>query len=162
MNIDPENPVVALCAAGMAVEGDREHARTLFERAWSICRDDYDATIAAHFLARHQPSAAETLDWNERALRHARLVPDGRATEFLASLYLNVGDSYLAVDRLEDAAAAAEHARVNLDAVTEGGYRDFVERGIQRLSDRIASARRTSNSARHADSAVDTYRESPS
>jgi hypothetical protein len=27
MSIDPNNPVVALCAAGMAVEGDAEAAR---------------------------------------------------------------------------------------------------------------------------------------
>ena len=53
----PDNPVVALCAEGMAVEGDREQARALFTRAWAIHRDDYEASIAAHFLARHQTTS---------------------------------------------------------------------------------------------------------
>jgi tetratricopeptide (TPR) repeat protein len=142
MHFDPDNSVVALCAAGMAVEGDAEQARALFERAWSIRRDDYEASIAAHFLARHQPTIAETLAWNEHALRHATTVNDGRTAEFLASLYLNVGDSYLAVGRLADAATAAELADANLAVLPAGGYRDFVERGIRGLAERIAAAAR--------------------
>jgi hypothetical protein len=138
MQFDPDNPVVALCAAGMAVEGDREQARALFERAWSLRRDDYEASIAAHFLARHQPTMAETLAWNEHALRHATAVTDGRTAEFLASLYLNVGDSYLAVGHLADAATAAELAQANLGVLPAGGYRDFVERGIRGLAERVA------------------------
>ena len=43
MNIDPDNPVVALCAAGMAVEGDSSAALALFEQAWLARRDNYDA-----------------------------------------------------------------------------------------------------------------------
>ena len=54
MKIDPDNPVVALCAAGMAVEGDSSAALALFEQAMLGRRDDYDACIAAHFVARHQ------------------------------------------------------------------------------------------------------------
>ena len=142
MHFDPDNPVVALCAAGMAVEGDAEQARVLFERAWSIRRDEYEASIAAHFLARHQPTIAETLAWNEQALRHATTVSDGRTVEFLASLYLNVGDSYLAVGRLADAATAAELADANLSVLPAGGYRDFVARGIRGLAERIAAAER--------------------
>jgi hypothetical protein len=147
MHFDPDNPVVALCAAGMAVEGDREQARALFERAWSIRRDDYEASIAAHFLARHQPTIAETLAWNEHALRHATTVTDGRTVEFLASLYLNVGDSYLAVGRVSDAAAAAELAHANLAVLPAGGYRDFVERGIRGLGERIVAAERDAANA---------------
>src|SRR4051812_19835922 len=141
MHVDPDNPVVALCAAGMAVDGDPEQARALFMRAWSIHRDDYEASIAAHFLARHQPTDEETLAWNERALQHATMVTDGRTTEFLASLYLNVGDSYLATRRPNDAATAARLARASVAALPAGGYRDFVEYGIRRLEDRIAAAR---------------------
>jgi hypothetical protein len=141
MHFDPDNPVVSLCAAGMAVEGDREQARALFTRAWSIHRDDYEASIAAHFLARHQPTGEETLAWNERALQHATMVTDGRTAAFLASLYLNVGDSYLAAYRLDDAAVAARLAHANLAALPAGGYRDFVEYGIRRLDERITATR---------------------
>ena len=72
MNIDPANPVVALCAAGMAIEGDADAARQLFEQAWSARQDDYDASIAAHFLARHQPTVESRVRWNALAAQIGR------------------------------------------------------------------------------------------
>lgn len=66
---DPDNPVMQLCAAGMQVDGEPDKARPLFEQAWNARRDDFDASVAAHFLARHQPTPAATREWNERALR---------------------------------------------------------------------------------------------
>jgi uncharacterized protein HemY len=71
MNMDPNNPVVVLCAAGMAVEGVPGEALALFEQAWDARQDDYDACIAAHFLARQQPTADATQQWNLVAVRHA-------------------------------------------------------------------------------------------
>ena len=87
MTIDPRNPVVALCAAGMAIEGDAVAAMALFEQAWAARTDDYDASIAAHFLARHQATTEQRVHWNALAVAHAEAVPDGRADEFMASLY---------------------------------------------------------------------------
>ena len=52
--IDPHSPVARLCAEGMALEGTPAEAMRRFEAAWSARTDDYDAAIAAHFLARHQ------------------------------------------------------------------------------------------------------------
>src|SRR5207237_820777 len=103
--IDPTNPVVVLCAAGMAVEETPAEARRLFERAWAARRDDYEAAIAAHFLARQQTTPADTLHWNALAVRHAEALPDGRADGFLASLYLNLGDAQA---NLADPAAAGD------------------------------------------------------
>jgi len=48
MPIDPNNPVVALCAAGMTCDGGPAEARSLFEEAWNARRDDYDAAIAGY------------------------------------------------------------------------------------------------------------------
>jgi hypothetical protein len=138
--IDPENPVVALCAAGMQVEGAPDEARRLFEQAWDARRNDYDASIAAHFLARHQPTPADTLRWNLLAVRHAEAVGDERVAEFMASLYLNLGDSYAALGLLTDAAAAAERATMHLAALPAGGYRDFVASGVNRLDARLIDA----------------------
>ena len=135
--MDPGNPVVALCAAGMEREGTPEEARVLFERAWEIRRDDYEASVAAHFLARHQPTPADTLHWNEVALQHALAVPDGRAAELMASLYLNLGDSYLAVGRRKDAATAAERAAACGATLPADGYGELVGRGIRRLQARL-------------------------
>jgi hypothetical protein len=145
MPIDSENPVVELCAAGMAAEGTPAEARRLFEQAWAARRDDYDACIAAHFLARHQGSADSTLHWNVLAVRHAEAVTDGRAAELYASLYLNLGDAHAALGQSEAAAAAVHLASAHLAALPAGGYREFVALGIGRLAQRLglASAPRT-------------------
>ena len=136
-SIDPTNPVVALCAAGMAAEGTPAEARRLFEQAWAARRDDYDAAIAAHFLARHQSTAEETLRWNTRAVRHAEADADGRATQLLASLYLNLGDAQANVGDVEAAAASAQLAADHLAAVPHGGYRELVALGVRRLAARV-------------------------
>ncbi len=137
MIADADNPVVQLCAAGMAIEGDTAAARELFEKAWQLRRDDYDACIAAHFVARHQSTPEETLRWNEIAARHGEAAPADRAASFLASLYLNLGDAHRALGHHRQAAVAAARARAALVHVPEGGYRDFVTHGIDRLEERL-------------------------
>jgi hypothetical protein len=137
--IDPTNPVVALCAAGMQMEGTPEQARRCFEEAWAARRDNYDACIAAHFLARHQPTPSDTLRWNALAVRHAEAVLDGRAAVLMASLYLNLGDSYAMIGDFEAAAAAADKGTASLIALPADGYRDFVEMGIHRLQQRLSA-----------------------
>lgn len=138
MSIDPSNPVVELCIAGIAVEGVPEEARALFARAWAARRDDFDACIAAHYLARHQPTPAETLEWNERALRHALRVTDGRADHFLPSLYLNLADALAGLGHNEEARAATQHAAARLEGLPKNGYREFVAGGVRRLLQRLS------------------------
>jgi hypothetical protein len=133
MSIDPENPIVRLCADGMAVEGDAAAARELFAKAWAMCRDDYDSSIAAHFIARHQATPDGTLRWNALAVRHAEAVGDDRVHDLLASLYLNLGESYRVLGRNEEAAVAVERATAALADLPPDGYRDFVAGGIDRL-----------------------------
>ncbi len=140
MLVDPSNPVVALCAEGMALEGEPARARERFERAWTIRQDDYDACIAAHFLARHQDSSAATLEWNRRALQHAEAVADDRVRPFLPSLLLNLGDSLLAAGHPHEAQHAAERANAALAALPDDGYRAFVARGIEALLARASAA----------------------
>jgi hypothetical protein len=137
---DQTNPVVRLCAEGMAVEGTPAEARILFDQAWAARRDDFDAAVAAHFLARHQPTPADTLHWNTLAVRHAEAVADGRSAELLASLYLNLGDAQAKVGDLVAAAASARCAAAHLPALPPGGYREFVALGIRRLEARVAGA----------------------
>lgn len=138
MNIDPDNPVVALCAAGMAIEGDVDAARKLFDQAWDARSDDYDACIAAHFIARHQQSEADRLHWNRIAVEHAEHVGDERVTSLMASLYLNLADSLRATGDLAAAAQTVARARTHLGDLPQDGYRNFVELGIGRLEARLA------------------------
>lgn len=131
--IDPDNPVVQLCAAGMAIEGDASSARALFAKAWEARRDDYDASIAAHFVARHQATPEDTLYWNALAVRHAEALIDGRADELLASLYLNLGEAYRVLGNHVEATSAAVLAHSALAHLPPGGYQDFVASGVERL-----------------------------
>ena len=138
--IDPTNPVVALCAEGIAREGTPAEARRLFEQAWAIRRDDYDAAIAAHFIARHQLTPADVLHWNALAVRHAEAVPNGRAAELMASLYLNLGDAHANVGDVAAGAEAVRRAADHLAALPPGGYREFVAMGIRRLAARVGES----------------------
>ena len=135
--IDSTNPVVALCAEGMAMEGAPDEAKRLFEQAWAERRDDFEAAIAAHFVARHQPTADETLRWNALAVQHAELVSDGRADGFLASLYLNLGDAHEKLGDRASATTAVSRAATHLHRLPAGGYREFVAMGIRRLAARV-------------------------
>ncbi|MEO7085332.1 MAG: hypothetical protein ABI442_13655 [Gemmatimonadaceae bacterium] len=137
MNLDPNNRVVALCVAGMAIEGTAAEACLLFEQAWDARSDDYDACIAAHFVARHRVTPEETLRWNLMAVQHAEAVVDGRAAEFMASLYLNLGDANAAAGNDAAAFAAVVTARAHLSALSSDGYRNFVTLGIDRLERRL-------------------------
>ena len=134
---DPDNPVVRLCAAGMAVEGDAAAARELFREAWALHRDDYEACIAAHYVARHQATPEDTVRWNAIAVRHAEAAADECVKSFLASLYLNLAESHRVIGNEADAVAAADSARMTLAHLPAGGYRDFVAGAIDRLYKRL-------------------------
>ena len=138
MTDDSTNPVIALCAAEMEVSGAPVEARRLFAQAWAARQDDYDACIAAHYLARHQPTPAETLHWNLVAVQHAEAVRDGRAEEFMPSLYLNLADSLAAAGRYAEAGAVLGRATGSLSALAEDVYASFIAHGIARLRRRIA------------------------
>jgi len=94
--MDITNPVIQLCMAGTRAEFEHriEDARVLYQQAWDVSMDDYDACIAAHYVARFQDSAEESLRWNQVALKHAHAVNDERVKDFYPSLYLNLGRSY--------------------------------------------------------------------
>ena len=138
--MDLANPVVALCARGMEVEGTPDEALRLFEQAWAIRSNDFEAAVAAHFLARHQSTDAATLHWNALAVQHAESDSEGRSGELLASLYLNLGDSHARLGQTVPARDAARRAAEHLGTLPPGGYRDFVAMGIERLTHRLGTA----------------------
>jgi hypothetical protein len=94
--MDINNSIVQLSLQGMRVEFEHrvEDARALYGQVWDVRTDDYDACIAAHYVARFHDSAEESLRWNQIALEHANTVNDGRVNDFYPSLYLNLGRSY--------------------------------------------------------------------
>ena len=132
--IDPQNPVVRLCAEGIAAEGQGQHevAAALYREAWAIHTDDYEACIAAHYLAREQESLQESLAWNQRALDHALAVEEGRIAGFLPSLYLNLGWSHEVLEDRVTARACYLEGAAHVAELPPGAYTDVVRAGLAR------------------------------
>ncbi|GAA4059357.1 hypothetical protein [Actinomadura miaoliensis] len=125
--MNPDNPVVQLCSHGMQAEaeGRDADARAAFEQAWKIASDDYEACVAAHYLARHQPTAQETLRWNQESLDRADRVGDGRVKGFYASLHLNMAKAYRDLADPDQARRHFELAAAHIDDVPDGQYADW-------------------------------------
>lgn len=140
MTVDPNNPVVKLCAEGMQAEGEgrKEAARDLFARAWEMRQDDLDACIAAHYLARHQPSPEETLRWNSEALERADAVGDERVAGFYPSLLLNMGWSHEQLGDRAEALRWYDLAAARLDELPDDRYGDVVRDGVARGRARVS------------------------
>lgn len=94
--MDLTNPVIRLCIEGTRSEfkGRQDEACQLYHQAWQAATCDYEACIAAHYMARCQDSPEGILHWNQQALERANAVKDGSVKEFYPSLYLNMGRSY--------------------------------------------------------------------
>jgi tetratricopeptide (TPR) repeat protein len=140
--LDPDNPVVKLCAAGMQAEAiDRfDEARALFTQAWEMAKNDYEACVAAHFLARQQETPEDTLRWNQEALKRAEAVGDESVQSFYPSLYLNLGHSYEVLSDQAEARRYYELAAAKTTDLPAGRYGDVVKDGIAKGRERIKSA----------------------
>ena len=94
--MNTNNPIIKLCIEGTQAEfdGRMDDACKLYRQAWETSRDDYEACIAAHYLARCQDSPEETFYWNKMALERALTVNNESVTDFFPSLYLNLGRSH--------------------------------------------------------------------
>ena len=94
--MDQNNPVIKLCIAGTQAEfdGNMETACELYRQAWETSTNDYEACIAAHYVARCQETPEETFRWNREALARAKAIDDDNIKDFYPSLYLNMGRSY--------------------------------------------------------------------
>ena len=94
--MDLNNPVIRLCIAGTRseFEGRKDDACEFYRQAWEAASDDYEACIAAHYMARCQDSPEDTLRGNQQALERADAVKGEQIKDFYPSLYLNMGRSY--------------------------------------------------------------------
>ncbi|MFD3325565.1 hypothetical protein [Streptomyces sp. NPDC058701] len=132
MNTDQQT--VALCAEGMAAEaeGRDDDARDLFLAAWDRARDDYEACVAAHYLARHQPTPEAALRWNLTCLERADRVGDARVAGFYPSLHGTIGRSLLDLGRPAEAQGHFEAAADALGTLPAGPYADWLRLCVAR------------------------------
>jgi hypothetical protein len=111
--MDLDSRTVQLCSEGTQAEFERreEDARRLFRAAWKARADDYEAAMAAHYVAHLERDSREALRWHLLALAHARR--DDRSAEFMGSLLVCLGGAYEAVGDAAKAecffALAAQH-----------------------------------------------------
>jgi hypothetical protein len=92
--VDLGSRTAQLCVEGIRAEFERriDDARSLFLQAWGAAVDDYDASIAAHYVAHLESDPQEALRWHLVALERGRL--DDRAGQFMGSLLVSVGGAY--------------------------------------------------------------------
>jgi len=125
--MDTTNPIIQLCIQGAFAEFEKrlEDARALYQQAWDLQADKYEACIAAHYMARFQDTPEETLRWNQIALERANAVSDESVKEFYPSLYLNLGRSHEALGNHSEATHEAlgnhSEAKVYYDLAAELG-----------------------------------------
>jgi tetratricopeptide (TPR) repeat protein len=103
--MDTNNAVIQLCVQGTQAEfrGEMDAACSLYRQAWEAAQDDFEACVAAHYVARCHEDPHEQLHWNRIALERADAVGDGRVQSFYPSLYLNMGQSYERIGQPEEA-----------------------------------------------------------
>jgi hypothetical protein len=137
--LDPENPVVKLCAAGMEAEaqGRPNEARALFEQAWAERVDAVDACIAAHYVARHQDSAEDTFRWNRESLVQAEAADPAAVASLLPSLCLNLGHSHEVRGEIDVARELYERAAHHARGLEDDRYGAIVRGGIAAAMQRI-------------------------
>jgi hypothetical protein len=137
--LDPDNPVVRLCVAGIAAEGAGrgEEAAALYRTAWQLASDNLERSAAAHYLARADGTAVGRLRWNRAALEHALAAGDSAAT-FLPSLYLNLGHSLEEDGDL--AAAQAAYRAAELALTRDPGLAESLRPALVRAAERVARA----------------------
>jgi tetratricopeptide (TPR) repeat protein len=140
--MDPENPVVLLCVEGMRLEGEGRYAeaRARFARAWEVSTDDFEACMAAHYVARHQTSMEGKLSWNREALARAEAVGDERVQGFFPSLYLNLAHCYEKLGEVFEAAYWYRLAKKSAATLPEDHYGAIVRGGIENGLERLAGA----------------------
>lgn len=114
----------------MEGKGKPEQAKALFIQAWNESVSDFERLTAAHYVARHQPSVADKLKWDESALTLALKINDDRVKSLFPSLFLNVGKCFEDLNDLEN---ALKNYRLGLsftDQSPENGYESMIRTGI--------------------------------
>ncbi|MEJ1237322.1 rRNA adenine methyltransferase [Chryseolinea sp. T2] len=141
MEFAADNHVVKLCAQGMDFEGlgKSEDALRLFLQAWGEASNNFEKFIAAHYVARHQNSVTEKLEWDETALRLALEIDDANVKGAWPSLYLNVGKCYEDLKRPQDAKANYELALSFTNFLHDDGYGNMIRGGIMNGLSRVTA-----------------------
>lgn len=137
--IDPENPVVRLVMESNEAEvaGDHDRQGVLLREAWAAATTPYERAVAAHYIARIQPTPAGSHHWNRDALDHARQAPAEAVRALMPSLHLAFAESLERVGSLDRAAEAYRDTIEAASGLPEAeGYVRAAEDGLRRVGER--------------------------
>ena len=96
MEFSPSNKIVQLCLRGMAMEerGELESTARLFLQAWEESTNDFERFLAAYYVARHQTTALEKLEWFGRSFNYALKINDVTVRAAFPALYSKIAECY--------------------------------------------------------------------
>ena len=139
MEFNKDNEVIQLCSKGMELEGQgqRNEARILFNKAWSLSITGLEKFTAAHYVARHQTSISDKLKWDEIALEYALKINDKTAKGSLPSLYLNIGKCYEDLHDFENAKSSYQAAYSFTNFLPDRNYGNMIKAGIANGLERV-------------------------
>ena len=105
MEFSPCNNVVKLFLQGIDFEekGRPEEAGKIFFQAWNEATNGFEKFLAAYYLARHQISVLDSLNWYQTALRLALTINDDSVKGAYASLYINIAKCYKDLNDFDNA-----------------------------------------------------------
>jgi rifampin ADP-ribosylating transferase len=105
MEFDPRNNVIALCVQGMGMEdkGKPEEASRLFLQAWNEATNDFEKFTAAYYVARHQETVRDKLQWLETSLRFALKINDVTVRAAFPALYASIAKCFEELNDLVNA-----------------------------------------------------------
>ena len=143
MTFDPENTIVQLCADGMTLEGkgDKRGASQLFLQAWLRSATDFEKFTAAHYVARHQPTIEDKLEWDKFALEFALKIHDDVIKAYYPSLYLNIGKCYESLKELDLAKQQYELALLYVGFLPNDGYGKMIRSGVHKAIERFTGVK---------------------
>lgn len=96
MDFNPNNAIIKCCIQAMGLEenGKPEEASKLFLQAWNEATNDFEKFIAAYYVARHQKSISDRLQWLETDMQLALKINDPSVNGALPGLYSNIAKCY--------------------------------------------------------------------
>ncbi len=132
MQLDPNNPIIKLCAQGMNLEGEgkMDEALKLFEQAWNEAATDFEKFTSAHYMARHQKTVSDKLKWDQIALNLALKTNDENLKATYPSLYLNIAKCFEDLKDFDNARKNYDLALSFSHLLPDDGYGKMIKGGI--------------------------------